>query len=142
MLLPALSGPDLLRWLSHLNIWVAYPEGNGFCAWPNCLGAARARRNGGGRRPVVDDDKRAAILDRRRRGESIGTIAAGVKVSLGVVHKALTEAMASTDQGASCEHDDDRPPSLEDEPLLPAVVGPGRGRGCCIAGSPSFTSSV
>ncbi len=39
------------------------------------------------RRPVVDDDKRAAILTRRERGESIRTIAAGVKVSVGVVHK-------------------------------------------------------
>ncbi|WP_240778080.1 hypothetical protein [Nonomuraea basaltis] len=29
------------------------------------------------------------ILDRRRRGESIRTIAAGVKVSVGVVHKTL-----------------------------------------------------
>jgi DNA-directed RNA polymerase specialized sigma24 family protein len=42
--------------------------------------------------PVVDDDKRAAILDRRRRGESIRTIAAGVKVSVGVVHKTLKTA--------------------------------------------------
>ncbi|GAA3935657.1 hypothetical protein GCM10023085_16380 [Actinomadura viridis] len=42
-----------------------------------------ARRSGrvGGRRPVVDDDKRAAILARRERGESIRTIAAGVKGS-------------------------------------------------------------
>ncbi|MFI9561573.1 hypothetical protein [Nonomuraea endophytica] len=47
--------------------------------------AARRRGNVGGRRPVVDDDKRAAILARRRRGESIRTIAAGVKVSIGVV---------------------------------------------------------
>jgi transposase len=46
----------------------------------------------GGRRPVVDD-KRAAILD-RRRGESIRTIAAGVKVSIGVVHKTIAEAQA------------------------------------------------
>ncbi|MEW9556209.1 recombinase family protein [Nonomuraea sp. NPDC050783] len=44
------------------------------------------------RRSVVDDDKRAAILDRRRRGESIRTIAAGVKVSVGVVHKTLAAA--------------------------------------------------
>lgn len=44
------------------------------------------------RRPVVDDDKRAAILARRQCGESIRTIAAGVKVSIGVVHKTLTEA--------------------------------------------------
>jgi len=41
---------------------------------------------------VVDDDKRAAILARRKRGESIRTIAAGVKVSVGVVHKTLTGA--------------------------------------------------
>ncbi|MEU0484690.1 hypothetical protein ABZ260_36605 [Streptosporangium sp. NPDC006013] len=46
----------------------------------------------GGRRPVVDDDKRAAILDRRKRGESIRAIAAGVKVSVGVVHKTLADA--------------------------------------------------
>ncbi|MFI8550230.1 helix-turn-helix domain-containing protein [Spirillospora sp. NPDC077959] len=32
------------------------------------------------------------ILARRRRGESIRTIAAGVRVSVGVVHKTLTEA--------------------------------------------------
>jgi hypothetical protein len=42
--------------------------------------------------PVVDDDKRAAILARRERGESIRTIAAGVRVSVGVVHKTLAEA--------------------------------------------------
>ncbi|MCD0451723.1 hypothetical protein LO762_21355 [Actinocorallia sp. API 0066] len=45
-------------------------------------------RKVGGRRPV-DNDKRAAILDRHRRGESIRTIATGVKVSIGVVHKTL-----------------------------------------------------
>jgi DNA invertase Pin-like site-specific DNA recombinase len=55
------------------------------------LEAARARGRVGGRRPVVDADKRAAILDRRQRGESIRTIAAGVKVSVGVVHKTLAE---------------------------------------------------
>ncbi|GAA3427511.1 hypothetical protein ACWDTT_35280 [Streptosporangium sandarakinum] len=38
---------------------------------------------------MVDDDKRAAILARRQRGESIRTIAAGVNVSVGVVHKTL-----------------------------------------------------
>lgn len=58
----------------------------------NGLEAARRRGRVGGRRPVVDDDKRAAILARRRRGESIRAIAAGVKVSVGVVHKTLTEA--------------------------------------------------
>ena len=54
--------------------------------------AARKRGRVGGRRPVVDDDKRAAILARRKRGESLRTIAAGVKVSVGVVHKTLTDA--------------------------------------------------
>ncbi|WP_214324879.1 hypothetical protein [Nonomuraea sediminis] len=56
--------------------------------------AQTARKKGkvGGRRPVVDDDKRAAIFDRRRRGESIRVIAAGVKVSVGVVHKTLAAA--------------------------------------------------
>ncbi|WP_344952641.1 hypothetical protein [Sphaerisporangium flaviroseum] len=39
---------------------------------------------------MVDDDKRAAIIARRERGESIRTIAAGVKVFIGVVHKILT----------------------------------------------------
>lgn len=65
-------------------------------------GLETARRQGkvGGRRPVVDDDRRAAILDRRRRGESIRTIAAGVKVSVGVVHKTLAEAKASSDPAA------------------------------------------
>jgi DNA invertase Pin-like site-specific DNA recombinase len=56
------------------------------------LEAARRQGRTGGRRPVVDDDKRAAILARRQRGESIRTIAAGVKVSIGVVHKTLTDA--------------------------------------------------
>jgi DNA invertase Pin-like site-specific DNA recombinase len=56
------------------------------------LEAARRRGRVGGRRPVVDDDKRAAILARRQRGESIRTIAADVKVSIGVVHKTLTDA--------------------------------------------------
>ncbi|MEU8363099.1 helix-turn-helix domain containing protein [Nonomuraea sp. NPDC048882] len=56
--------------------------------------AAGRRGRAGGRRPVVDDNKRAAILARRQRGESIRTIAAGVKVSIGVVHKALTAAQA------------------------------------------------
>ena len=58
----------------------------------NGLEAARKRGRVGGRRPVVDDDKRAAILARRKRGESTRTIAAGVKVSVGVVHKTLTDA--------------------------------------------------
>ena len=58
----------------------------------NGLDAARRRGRIGGRPLVVDDDKRAAILARRQRGESIRTIAARVKVSVGVVHKTLTEA--------------------------------------------------
>ncbi|GAA1626828.1 hypothetical protein GCM10009733_024460 [Nonomuraea maheshkhaliensis] len=58
------------------------------------LEAARRRGRVGGRRPVVDDDKRAAILACRQRGESIRTIAAGVKVSIGVVHNTLTAAQA------------------------------------------------
>ncbi|MEO3811169.1 hypothetical protein ABGB17_19410 [Sphaerisporangium sp. B11E5] len=58
----------------------------------NGLETARKQGKVGGRRPVVDDDKRTAILDRRRRGESIRTIATGVKVSVGVVHETLAEA--------------------------------------------------
>ncbi|WP_405152000.1 hypothetical protein OG589_10055 [Sphaerisporangium sp. NBC_01403] len=65
----------------------------------NGLDAARARGRVGGRRPVVDDDKRAAILDRRKRGESIRTIAAGVKVSVGVVHKTLAQAQLAAAEG-------------------------------------------
>ena len=57
----------------------------------NGLEAARARGRVGGRRPVVNDDKRAAILS-RREGQSIRKIAAGVGVSVGVVHKTLAEA--------------------------------------------------
>jgi DNA invertase Pin-like site-specific DNA recombinase len=64
----------------------------------NGLDAARRRGRVGGRRPVVDDDKRAAILARRQRGESIRTIAAGVKVSVGVVHKTLAEAQPEAQQ--------------------------------------------
>jgi DNA invertase Pin-like site-specific DNA recombinase len=60
------------------------------------LEAARRRGRVGGRRPVVDGDKRAAILARRQRGESIRTIAAAVKVSIGVVHKTLTDQDALT----------------------------------------------
>lgn len=65
----------------------------------NGLEAARREGRVGGRRPVVDADKRAAILDRRKRGESIRTIATGVGVSVGVVHKTLTAAKGNpTDQ--------------------------------------------
>ncbi|MEV0756485.1 recombinase family protein [Streptosporangium sp. NPDC050280] len=49
------------------------------------LEAARRRNRVSGRWPVVDDDKRAAIR----------TIAAGVKVSIGVVHKTLTDTKDS-----------------------------------------------
>jgi len=59
------------------------------------LEAARQRGRVSGRRPVVDDDKCASILDRRCRGESIRTIAAGVGVSIGVVHKTLIGADAT-----------------------------------------------
>ena len=41
-----------------------------------------------------------AILARRQRGESIRTIAAGVKVSVGVVHKTLAGAQPDTQRGA------------------------------------------
>jgi DNA invertase Pin-like site-specific DNA recombinase len=58
----------------------------------NGLEAARSRGRVCGRRSVVDDDKRAAILARRRNHESIRTIAAGVGVSVGVVHKTLAAA--------------------------------------------------
>lgn len=50
---------------------------------------------------MVDDDKRAAILARHRRGESIRTIAAGVKVSIGVVHKTLAGAQPYTQRGVT-----------------------------------------
>ncbi|MEV4399144.1 helix-turn-helix domain containing protein [Nonomuraea sp. NPDC049607] len=65
------------------------------CKTKNGLEAARRRSRVGGRPPVVDDDKRAAILARRERGESIRTIAAGVGVSVGVVHKTLADAKES-----------------------------------------------
>ncbi|TDC99060.1 helix-turn-helix domain containing protein [Nonomuraea deserti] len=63
----------------------------------NGLETARKRGRVGGRRPGVDDDKRAAILARRQRGESIRTIAAGVDVSIGVVHKTLTDAQRAAE---------------------------------------------
>lgn len=58
----------------------------------NGLEAARRAGRVGGRRPVVDDDKRAVILARRARGETIRTIATGLGISIGVVHKTLTHA--------------------------------------------------
>ncbi|WP_104131247.1 recombinase family protein [Cryobacterium sp. M91] len=63
----------------------------------NGLEAARRRGHVGGRRPVVDDDKHAAILARRARGESIRTIATAVGVSIGVVHKTLTQPTPTPD---------------------------------------------
>ncbi|GAA5065212.1 hypothetical protein GCM10023259_057330 [Thermocatellispora tengchongensis] len=76
--------------------WKARPVSGIFRPAPkNGLEAARKRGRIGGRRPVVDDDKRAAILARRGRGESIRTIAAGVKVSVGVVHKTLADAQGA-----------------------------------------------
>ena len=63
----------------------------------NGLDAARKRGNVGGRPTVVDDDKRAAILARRDRDESIRTIAAGVRVSVGTVHRVLSVAATDVD---------------------------------------------
>ncbi|AZK93836.1 recombinase family protein [Streptomyces sp. SID5473] len=60
----------------------------------NGLESARARGRVGGRHPVVDDDKRRVILARRAEGQSIREIVAAVKVSVGVVHKALNPAAA------------------------------------------------
>ncbi len=74
----------------------------------NGLEAARRRGHVGGRRPVVDDDKRAVILARRERGESIRTIATGVKVSIGVVHKTLTETKSSPGAPANHPHQNDQ----------------------------------
>ncbi|MFD7161722.1 recombinase family protein [Kribbella sp. NPDC059898] len=55
------------------------------------LEAARRRGRVGGRPTVVDDDRRRAILARRNEGESLRVIAAGVGVSLAVVHRIVTE---------------------------------------------------
>ncbi|WP_053353928.1 recombinase family protein [Leucobacter musarum] len=60
----------------------------------NGLEAARRAGRVGGRPTVIDDDKRAAIHARRARGESIRTIATGIGVSIGVVHKTLTESQS------------------------------------------------
>ncbi|PRI10507.1 recombinase family protein [Leucobacter massiliensis] len=57
----------------------------------NGLEAARARGRVGGRPTVVDEDKRAAIVARRDRGESIRVIASGIGVSMGTVHRVLSE---------------------------------------------------
>ncbi|WFN93809.1 recombinase family protein [Gordonia sihwensis] len=61
----------------------------------NGLEAARRRGKVGGRPSVVDDDKRAAILARRAKAESVREIARGVGVSVGTVHKVLTDLTAS-----------------------------------------------
>lgn len=65
----------------------------------NGLEAARKRGNIGGRPTVVDEDKRAAILARRDRDESIRAIAAGVRVSVGTVHRVLSETNSGTAKG-------------------------------------------
>lgn len=62
----------------------------------NGLEAARARGNLGGRPTVVDPDKKRAILARRAEGESLRTIATGVGISLGVVHRVIAEDEAAT----------------------------------------------
>ncbi len=59
------------------------------------LDAARRRGRVGGRPSVIDDDKRAAIIARRDRDESIRTIANGVGVSVGTVHRVIAESVAS-----------------------------------------------
>ncbi len=58
------------------------------------LEAARKRGKVGGRPSVIDDDKRAAIIARREKGQSIREIADGVDVSVGTVHKVLSDDRA------------------------------------------------
>ncbi|MFT4010936.1 MAG: recombinase family protein [Nocardioidaceae bacterium] len=65
----------------------------------NGLAAARANGKVGGRPSVIDADKRRAILARRAEGETLRTIAKGVKVSVGVVHRVIAEA-AEQDEAA------------------------------------------
>lgn len=65
----------------------------------NGLAAARKRGKVGGRPTVVDGDKRAAILARRDRDEPIRTIAAGVRVSVGTVHRVLSVTATDVDGG-------------------------------------------
>lgn len=60
----------------------------------NGLEAARKRGKVGGRPKVIDDDKRAVILARREKGESIRAIARFLEVSVGTVHKVLSEKTA------------------------------------------------
>ncbi len=59
------------------------------------LEAARKRGKVGGRPSVDDDDKRAAILARRAKDESVREISRGVGVSVGTVHKVLTDSTAT-----------------------------------------------
>ena len=90
------------------------------------LDAARRAGRVGGRPTVVDDDKRAAIHARRARGESIRTIAAGLGISVGVVHKTLAGAPSATGPGRGASRQIAREMSAggaQDDP------GGGRGRG-------------
>lgn len=91
------------------------------------LEAARRRGRVGGRRPVVGDDERAAILARRKRGESIRTIAAGVKVSVGVVHRTLADAQLAATEGATPadqpDHPEERRAAAPDPGRRPARTG-------------------
>ncbi len=57
----------------------------------NGLDAARARGRTGGRPRVVDADKRRIILARHHEGESIRTIAAATKLSIGTVHAVIAQ---------------------------------------------------
>ncbi|MBB3053547.1 DNA invertase Pin-like site-specific DNA recombinase [Prauserella isguenensis] len=57
----------------------------------NGLEAAKRQGRTGGRPPVVDDDKRRAILARHDEGQSIRQISRGTGVSVGVVHRVVTE---------------------------------------------------
>jgi DNA invertase Pin-like site-specific DNA recombinase len=72
----------------------------------NGLAAARARGRIGGRPTVVTDDKRRAILARRAEGESLRTIAAGVGISLAVVHRVISENETSTPNDDAAQMED------------------------------------
>lgn len=60
----------------------------------NGLEAARKRGNIGGRPSVVDTDKRRVIMARHQDGESIRQIARATKLSVGTVHKVVSEDSA------------------------------------------------
>ncbi|MFD7161685.1 recombinase family protein [Kribbella sp. NPDC059898] len=64
------------------------------------LEAARKQGRVGGRPTVVDDDKRRAIIARRAEGQSLREIAAGVSVSLAVVHGVVTKYETETPMSA------------------------------------------